>query len=339
MPWLAEAEVQAARRLVRALAEASSEAELRGRALPMLGELVPADLLAWDRVDRATGAVLHECAPTDAETPGAFASHVARAADHPLLAAHARRRRGALRLSEALEPRRLRRSELYGDVLHPAGVEYEMAIGMHPQRGAAVVASLGRTEREFSEHDRDVLDVVRPGLETALDAARAHERLVRALASNPPPGLAVMLLNRWGEVEHSSIDAERWLSEHFGPAEHPGWPSPAVADWLALPPRPPLISTRGGRRLIVSLLPGEPHALLIEEQVASMRSDALRRLGLTHRECEVLRASQAIEDEREIARELFLSPHAVREQLERIESKLDVHTAHDAVGRALRESC
>src|SRR5438876_547618 len=83
-----------------------------------------------------------------------------------------------------------------------------------------VGAALGRTEREFSERDRDVLDLVRPALEAALSDAQARERLVRALATNHKPGSAVVLLDRYGEIEHSSPDAERWLGEHFGAAEH-----------------------------------------------------------------------------------------------------------------------
>ena len=260
------------------------------------------------------------------------------AADHPLLAAHAARRRPALRLSEAVEPRRLSHSELYGDLLHRSGVEYGIAIGMRTGRGEAVVAGLGRTEREFSERDRDVLDIVRPGLEAALRAAQARARLVRALVAEPPPATAVVLLDRYGEIELSSLDAERWLAEHFGAAEHPGWLPGPVARWLALPPRPPLVSEREGRRLTVRLVPGDPHALLLEEEVASFRTDALDRLGLTPRETEVLRAAAAIEDEAEIACELFLSLHAVRERLERLEAKLGVRTAADAVARARRES-
>jgi len=86
------------------------------------------------------------------------------------------------------------------------------------------------------------------------------------------------------------------------------------------------------------LLPGDPHALLLEEEVATFRTDALDRLGLTPRETEVLRAAAVIEDEAEIAWELFLSLHAVRERLEHIEAKLDVHTPKAAVARALHES-
>jgi hypothetical protein len=33
-----------------------------------------------------------------------------------------------------------------------------------------------------------------------------------------------------------------------------------------VPPRPPLVSERDGRRLTVCLLPGDPYALLLEEK-------------------------------------------------------------------------
>ena len=338
MPWLADTDVGAAYRFAPAIIEARSEAELRCSALEGLAKLVPADVLTWDRVDLVTDEVLHEVVPAGAELPGTFEAVVGRAADHPLLAAHAAHRRPALRLSELVEAGALTHSALYGDLLHASGVEYEIAIGVRTGRGEAVVAGLGRTEREFSERDRDVLNIARPGLEGALRAAQARGRLVRALAADLPPDTAVVLLDRDGEIELSSPDAERWLAEHFGVAEHPGWLPEPVAEWLALPPRPPLVSDRDGRRLTVCLLPGDPHALLLEEQVASFRMDALDRLGLTARETEVLRAVSVIEDEAEIACELFLSLHAVRERLADLEAKLGVRTAADAVARALRES-
>jgi DNA-binding CsgD family transcriptional regulator len=98
------------------------------------------------------------------------------------------------------------------------------------------------------------------------------------------------------------------------------------------------VSVRDGRRLTIHLVPGDPHALLLEEEVASFRPDALYRLGLTSRETELLRAAVAMEDEAEIARELFLSRHAVREQLARLEARLGVHTAAEAIAHGLQES-
>jgi DNA-binding CsgD family transcriptional regulator len=52
----------------------------------------------------------------------------------------------------------------------------------------------------------------------------------------------------------------------------------------------------------------------------------------------MLCAAAAIKDELEIAAQLFLSAHAVRERLEHIEAKLDVRTAEAAVAQALSES-
>jgi DNA-binding CsgD family transcriptional regulator len=243
-----------------------------------------------------------------------------------------------VRLSELVERRWFAHNELYGDLLRASGIEYEIAIGMRTGRGEAVVAGFGRIEREFSERDRDVLDIVCAGLESALQATQARERLVCALAADPPPGTAVLLLDGYGEIALSSVVGERWLAEHYGATEHPGWLPRPVAEWLALPPRPPLVSDRDGRRLTVRLLPGDPHALLLEEEVASFRPEALDRLGLTRRETEVLRAATMVMNEAELAWELFLSLHAVRDRLAHLEAKLGVRTTGDAVARALRES-
>ena len=101
---------------------------------------------------------------------------------------------------------------------------------------------------------------------------------------------------------------------------------------------PALVSIRDGRRLTIHLLPGDPHALLLEEDVGRFRPEALRRLGLTARETEVLCAATAMRDDADIAWELFLSLHAVRERLARLEARLSVHTAAEAIARARRES-
>lgn len=339
MPWLADTDVGAAFGCAQGLAaEAPADAALRQHALEALAALVPTDVLTWDRVDATTGTVEHEVIPAEAEPLGAFDSVIERATDHPLLAAHAVHGRPALRLSELVEARRLEHSELYGDLLHTSGVEYEIAIGMRNGPDDAIILGLGRTERQFSERDSDVLNIAGPVIEAALHSIEARRRMVDALTGDPPTGTAVVLLNRDGEIELSSPEADRWLIDHFDAAEHPGWLPAAIADWLALPPRPPLVSERGGRRLTIRLLPGNPHALLLDEQVTSFRTSALYQLSLTPREIEVLRAAVVHDDETEIAWELSLSPYAVRHRLTRLEAKLDVRTPADAVARALRAS-
>src|SRR3954452_7378066 len=207
MPWLAETDAGAAYGVARTMAGAGTEAELRQRVLQALADLVPADVLTWDRVELATGAVRHTAVPEEAEPRGAFEAIVGDAGGHPLLAAHAAGRCPPLRLSDVVGRAACVRDRLYGDFLHPSGVEYEIAIGVRTGRGETVVAGLGRTEREFSERDRDVLDIIRARLEGALQATEARGRL----AGEPPPGVAVLLLDHDGEIQLSSPAAARWL--------------------------------------------------------------------------------------------------------------------------------
>jgi hypothetical protein len=219
--WLADADVGAAR--VRPGARRGRDGgRVAWAGAAGLAEPVPVDVLRWDRVELATGAVRHEAIPAAAESRGVFEAAGGNAAGHPLLSAHASRRRPALRLSEAVEPRRLHHNELYADLLHPSGVEYGITVVVRTERREMVVAGLGRAEREFSERDRDVLDLVRPALDDALRDAEARERLVSALATNPPPRAAVVLVDRYGEIELSIPDDECWLAEQFGAAEHSG---------------------------------------------------------------------------------------------------------------------
>ena len=350
MAWLDEADLHAAERLRFALDETETPLELVRSALEQLARIVPSDLMSWNRIALSTGAVEHEAAPVEAEPRLAFQEVSSTASCHPLLHPHAVGARGAVRLSDAIEPRRLQRSELYGELLHRSGGEYGISIAVRPHPGETLVFALGRHEREFSERDRDVLDLARSGLEHTLQLAEARQRLLLTLASNPPAGTGVVLLDDYGEIQYASPEAERWLAEHFGEGGRgpcSGWLPQPVASWLSLPPRPALESVREGRRLTIRLLPGEPHALLVEEEVAHFRAGALAQLGLTGREREVLEAARATGAEAQpslvdapsgLADELFLSLHAVHERLERLEGKLGVHTLPDAIAAARRAS-
>jgi DNA-binding CsgD family transcriptional regulator len=338
MVWLDDADLQATRGLGQSLDRAEAPLDLRRSALQELVRLVPSDLSSWNRITLATGAIEHEAVPADAEPRGAFREVAPTAVRHPLLHPHAVCLRPAVRLSDAVDPRELHHTELYGELLNRSGAEYGISISLRPRRTEAIVFTLGRHERQFSERDRDVLNLARPAVAEALEAAEARERLVRALVYAPRPGTAIVLLNDSGEIEESGAQADQWLAEHFGAAEHPGWLPEPVASWLALPPRPPLQSTRDGRRLTIRLLPGNPHALLLEEEVGSFRAAALDRLGVTAREREVLGVACALPGEADIADELFLSLHAVRERLEHLEEKLGVRTTGDAIAAALRAS-
>jgi hypothetical protein len=236
MPWLVDSDVPTANGLAGSLAGARTEADLRRRGLEVLAELVSAVVLTWDRVELTTGAVDHAAVPAGAEPRGAFAAVARDVAGHPLLAAHAACRRPDLRLSDVTERSALARGELYGDLLHGPGVEYEIAIGARSASSPNATATS---------------------------------------STSPARGSRVRCEPR--------TRARRWSASTRADA-----------------------SPSGGS-------PGDPHALLPEETVASFRPEALVRLGPAARETEVLRAAAAVDDEAELACELLLSLHAIRE--------------------------
>lgn len=117
------------------------------------------------------------------------------ARDHPLIAAHATRRRPALRFSEVVKPGALIRDELYGDQLHAADVDYEIAIDVRSGRGKTVVARLGRTSAGSLSATATCSTPPTRG-SSVRRRPRRRGRLIRALADDPPPGTAVLLLDR-----------------------------------------------------------------------------------------------------------------------------------------------
>jgi len=205
MVWLEEADVHAIQAMRWALEQAQTAIDLQRRALTELIQLVPADVASWNRITLSSGAIEHEAVPAEGEPRGAFQEVTPTAAVHPLLHPHAVRPRPAVRLSEAVDPRRLHRSEIYGELLHRSSAEWGISFAVRVRSREAVVFALGRHEREFSERDRDVLNLARPVVERGLQTAEARERLARAVAADPPPGTAIVMLNDYGEIEQSSV--------------------------------------------------------------------------------------------------------------------------------------
>ena len=196
MPWLADTDVGAAYGFARSIVGAQTEAELQRRALQALAELVPADVLTWDRVELATGAIDHEATPAGAEPPGAFDALVGHAGDHPLLAAHAARRRPALRLSEVVEP----------------GVA-------HPRR--ALRRPAARRRRGVRDRDRHAHRSRRGGRRRA----RAHRtRVLRARprrARHRPPGARACAAGHAGARAPRPRARRRSSARHGGDAARP----------------------------------------------------------------------------------------------------------------------
>jgi DNA-binding CsgD family transcriptional regulator len=99
--------------------------------------------------------------------------------------------------------------------------------------------------------------------------------------------------------------------------------------------RRPLTVMRDQRSLVVRVLAGADHSvLLLEAQAPLPHAPALRRLGLTNRETEVLTWVARGKTNADIAAILGLSPRTVEKHLERIFQQLGVETRTAAATRA-----
>lgn len=157
----------------------------------------------------------------------------------------------------------------------------------------------------------------------------------------------IVLLTPTGKVQWMSSRARERLATYFGGqwSADDTLPGP-VTCWLrrhadpdaheVLPPRAPLVVTREGRQLVIRYLSRGADALLaLGERHASMPPDALRPLGLSRRETEVLVWVTEGKRNGEIATILGASNRTIDKHVEHILRKLGVESRTAAASCAL----
>jgi DNA-binding CsgD family transcriptional regulator len=231
-------------------------------------------------------------------------------------------------------------SSIYRLLYQPMGVEYQMAVTLPAPRPIVVGIALSRRAADFSERDRDVLNVLRPHLVQAWFNAKdqGHLRsLLRAASdaavesgaglivlSDPPhevtPGALVSLYRFFGRPTSTSplpVRVGRWLAQQQGRLEGEGV--------LELPK--PLRAEIDGRRVVLRFLPGQgahPGALLLREERRRPQPRKLDALGLTPREAEIVGCVIKGETNASIGLSLHVSPTTVKKHLDNIYVKLGV---------------
>lgn len=323
-----------------------------------VARLVPCDSVTYNEVDVAGRTVVWLADPAEAtdlpDGPEIFAAHMH---EHPLIAHHARTpTTGTLKISDFLTLREFRATGLYQDFFAPLNIKRQIAVTLPAASGIVIGIALDRSTRDFSEEDRAVLDLLRPHLVRAQanararsDAARTLAALQRALAAD---GQGVVVLDAAGRPTLVTPVAEAQLRSWWPRRTGSGRELPAgLAAWVAERLAEEgderrlgrsgqgLVLTRSGQRLTVRFLPrsdaGAPPLLLLDERRPALSSVALRALGLTRREAEVLGCAAHGLTNAQIADELALSPATVKTHLERVYRKLDVSSRGAAVARAL----
>jgi DNA-binding CsgD family transcriptional regulator len=175
---------------VQVLEQIHNSAEFCGDVLPLLRQLVPADIASFNVIDLSARAALRPVVdPSDAYFEGGEDVLGTYGHQNPLIQAH---RLDAVKFSDYLTTRELHRLDIYDLIYAPTSVEHQIAFTVPASDRQIVGFALSRARHDFSERDRGVLNVLRPFVGHAYERVREHPR--------PLPADMLGLTPRQGEI-------------------------------------------------------------------------------------------------------------------------------------------
>jgi DNA-binding CsgD family transcriptional regulator len=167
--------------------------QFRAGLLAAVLRAVPADWISLNDLgpDPDSAVVLVE----PAMTPGALGTFARLSHQNPLIDRFQRTLDGrAYRFSDVVTPAELHGLELYRQFYAPIGVEHQIAFTLPHDPARLLAVALSRSERDFSDAERDLLNRARPFLiqtyRNAIEHSRVHAEFDRHLAQ---PTLAVLM--------------------------------------------------------------------------------------------------------------------------------------------------
>ena len=215
-----------------------------------------------------------------------------------------------------------------------------------------VAFTLQRPQRNFTERDRLVLNLLRPHLYQAYCNAQHYQQLQQNLSQLQQSlnHLGLVILNTEGQVQFVTPQAVVWLEIYFskptGSLQLPdhlwGWVKHQVNCFTENPDLPkaclPLRIEQTGKQLVIRLVVEQlgRYLLLLEEQTLSLLK-SLELLGLSQRETEVLFWVMQGKDNQVIAAQLSIAKSTIRKHLESIYRKLGVQSRTEAIAQALEK--
>jgi DNA-binding NarL/FixJ family response regulator len=320
----------------------------RHQLVPALRRLVPCNTLGYTEIDPTRGIAV---SISDAPPLNGLAERFLELADqHPMVAPQRRGDLSAHLISDFLSVRRFHQLELYQDVYCHLGVEDQLAVGLSHE--SIVAIHLTRERRTFTERDREILELARSHLRLSYTQACDNER-IRALLQALDSALedrhtAVLQLDAQARIQHATAAASELLEAYFDtpPGDRHLLPT-KVREWLKHPPRSGspnqlTVESRRGRLTLreqkLGHLPGWRILILEEQRPGPPSIEALRSLGLTTRQAQILRLLACGKRSRQVAAELGISPATVEKHLEHIYRRLGVSSLQQALARLFASS-
>jgi DNA-binding CsgD family transcriptional regulator len=345
-----QGDVRAMLGFIADLASLESLDEFRGGVLPGLRELVPSEIVTYNEVDFPAEQMIFAEDPPGSVRAGTDEAFVRLGQENPLVMRYQRTRDGRpYKWSDLITRRELHRTELYREIYAGMGVEYQMAFCLPAPPELIIGIALNRGRTDFSERDRELLNLIRGPMIQAYRTVQRYAEVVDRLAAVErglaSAGVGIVVLERTGSgLAPAFVSDEAARGLEIQPGESAGLP-PAVGAWLferesgdrgARVDRTPLVHVRSdGSSVAVQLMParrrGEPDTLLVEPAGELVSIPTLRAAGLTEREAEVLRLVALGRSNAEVASSLAVRPRTVDKHLQNIYEKLGARSRTQAV--------
>jgi DNA-binding CsgD family transcriptional regulator len=152
--------------------------EFCGGMLAMLRKVVPSD---WSALNEVPVEVPNAVSITEPPVPAELHKEFARLAmQNPVAEYFHRSGEGrATRISDLITQTELHNRELYQRVYGPLGVEYQIAFTLPSGSNRILGVSLSRRSHDFTESERDLLNLARPHLVQAYRNALDYTRLAQ----------------------------------------------------------------------------------------------------------------------------------------------------------------
>ncbi len=346
MGRLSERDVRAVLDLVGEANDAEDLTEFRAGVMPALRRLLPADFVAYNELVDGGVPVATICDPyTPEEQLTGWARY---AGQNPLYQRFVRTRDGrAYSFADVISRRDLEALELYREVFVPMGLRDQVAFALPAPKHLVIAIAISRGGPEFTQRDRDVLDLARPHLVQAYRNAELRQRSM-TLIESLREGLddtrsAVVVLDADGLIAFSTDAGRAALARVDGIAirrrDDPRLP-PAIAEWVAHPEAGHALALGQGlvARVVRGRGRGAGDVLFFDEARQVLSHRGLVDLGLSDREADVLQELARGGTSAEVAEALGISERTVAKHSERIHRKLGVRSRAQAIATAAAAS-
>jgi DNA-binding CsgD family transcriptional regulator len=147
--------------------------ELCAGLMATLRRAIPSD---YSAINEVPADLPRTVSLTDPPVPIEYHETFARLALQNPIAAHFMSSRDgrATRFSDLISAHELHALEIYAELYHPLGVEHQIAFSLPSPSERVLGVTLSRSRRDFSDRERDVLNLARPYLIQAYRNALAH---------------------------------------------------------------------------------------------------------------------------------------------------------------------